>query len=418
MARISEDLKKIRKEMRLSKQDVFEKCRIPLETIESIEDGSIFSGQTRNITYLRSYFRSYAKAIGIRNEDIVTALDEHQADLYDGLLSNLYLTSKATPDVKKEDTPQSPSEKEKESKKSKKITPESQDKTIEDVEWEDSSIKKTRATSTSGYASSESRETTSPAIKSPPPPDLKQVDWAGKVKKAIYKPQKNRLLWVSLATVLALGLAIAFVYWYWLYQEENDITTAVPAPDVAEEVYTEPDPEHIPDDPEEATTVTEPEVVLTEEPSPTEEAIAEEEEEPEPVVSIEMKTFTSLSDTDTLHVYIYALHGNMEPVRVESDIFAQGENTVSLRPYWIEHREAMEFEFTDDIIIQGALSRMVLVVNGHVIQDFSDLYLDGPRIQLSRSFIEENEYLQTPSDSPFETIPAPAAIVDRPRFSN
>ena len=83
----------------------FEKTRIPLNIIDEIERGTIFTNRNHQLTYIRSYVRSYAKAIGIHEDDIVEALDQHQADRYEGLLAQKYLHSEPltdnVPDQKK-----------------------------------------------------------------------------------------------------------------------------------------------------------------------------------------------------------------------------------------------------------------------------------------------------------------------------
>lgn len=459
MSKLSQDLVAIRKFMRLNKQNVFEKCRVPMETIESIEDGSIFSGKTRNKTYLRSYLRTYAKAIGIKDDDIVKALDDQEENGYTGDLGEKYLpdtsgdTTKATSgksdssgSKSKSGDTSSQGKKEKKGvagktgqddtsktsadannttsgneKKSKIITPESQEKSIEDVEWEDQTLKKPFSTSTSDFASSESHGDVTPKKVSnlPKPPDLDSVDWATKVKDAVYRPQKNRLLWVIVAIILALALAMASVFWFWQY-ENGSMPVELPAGETSP--ITPADEPDITGDPE-----------ITDEPGITGDPVETETETPEtttPETSAispgegatqEEITRFVLAETgtdDTLHVIAYALHGNLEPIRVHSDVFgADEEQVTTLRPYWVEQREAMRFEFVDEIIFQGALSRLVLIFNGHIIDDFSNLHLEGPRISLTRDHIMENEELQTPATNPFSDIPAPLAVADRPRFT-
>lgn len=465
MPRISDDLVMIRKEMRLNKQNVYEKCRVPLETIYAIEDGTIFTGKTLNKTYLRSYFRTYAKAIGISDEDITRALDEHEEGRYEGSLADKYLPGEdtrmesetgeqptaedssnqtegsgtASETIETESGKDSSDETGKKAgqkdyksanrKKSKIITPESQEKTIEDVEWEDESLNKTPSTSTSDFASYESHDPDPIQTVLPEPPDVHSVDWATKVKQAIYRPQRNRLLWVIIAIILALALAIASVYWFW-QRQEDPLTMDVPAGEaipgapsdditISEDEFTteiSPDPAGAPDTV--AETQPEMEMILEE----SEDTGIESDEEADTsfydpaVITTRATDFTD--EEDTIDVFVYALHGNLEPIRVHSDLFVDNETeTTALRPYWVEHQEAMRFGFSDEIILQGTLSRMVLIVNGHIIEDFENLYMNGPRIHLTREFLADNERFHNPATSPFSEIPEPVAVVSRPTFS-
>ncbi len=449
MSQFFEDLVRIRKNKRLSKQDVFYKCRIPIETIESIEDGSILSGKMRNKTYVRSYFRTYAKAIGVSDEDVTTALDEHDAGLYNQGLLIQYLPEQAE-DVSgsaeqknkeadsagqaKENRTSQEKESEKKDKtkiekkegtanqKSKTITPETQEKTVRDVEWEDDSIKKIRSTSTTGFSSAESRskDATTPA-ELPDLPKLEGIDWASKVKQAVYRPQRNRLLWVILATLLALALALASIVWYWRSAEPDP--GAPPATEgriPAETVPpTQPDSDTQLQPTEEAPEATDPvppDVTAAEEP----EAVEETQPPPPPPTREEIAAQIAAFSTtgDTLYVHAYALLGNLEPIRVVSDIFAANDlQNTPPRPYWVEQYQAMRFDFLDEIILQGSLARMVLLFNGHVIEDFDPFFTDGSRIRITRDLLMENNLFYIAETDPFSEMPPPRRIVERPRFS-
>jgi len=98
MALLNEDLVSVREAAGLKPNDIFEKTRIPLNIIDEIERGTIFTNRNHQLTYIRSYVRSYAKAIGIHEDDIVEALDQHQADRYEGLLAQKYLHSEPLTD--------------------------------------------------------------------------------------------------------------------------------------------------------------------------------------------------------------------------------------------------------------------------------------------------------------------------------
>ncbi|MGM0737793.1 MAG: helix-turn-helix domain-containing protein [Bacteroidota bacterium] len=450
MATFFDDLVRIRKEKKLSRQDVYYTCRIPMEMIEAIEDGSIMSGKVRNKTYIRSYFRTYAKTLGISDEDIITALDEYDAGLYDHGLMHKYLPDQpddSTPAEKQSSAKPAKEKKKKESRetgdagnvkeqgaerkgKSKVITPESQEKTVDDVEWEDENIKKTRTTSTStspsDYDKEEKRDADAgSAVPAPEPTDVGGVDWASKVKKAVYRPQRNRLLWVILAILLALALALASIVWYW----QGYGTEPAPTPAVEQDVPAPTDPESVPEEVPQAglpadeadPSAVEPaqQDILTVDGSDIEDEVPPEEPPPPPtreeiLADIEAHYTTG----DTLYALAYALFGNLEPVRVQSDVFA-GEDLQDgpPRPYWVEQYQAMRFEFLDEIILQGSLARMVLIINGHIIDNFADFYIDGSRISITRERLIDNGTFEIAEEDPFTVLEVPRSVVDRPRFS-
>lgn len=460
MSNFYDDLVRIRKEKRLSRQDVFYKCRIPMETIEAIEDGSMLAGKVRNKTYMRGYFRTYAKAIGISDEDITTALDEHDAGLYNQGLLTKYLPAaaetegegkgddehgtrpaesgkekekekeKVEKEEKKTDKPDRPPDAASSDKtdktgksgskppgsgKSKIITPESQEKTAEDIDWEDKTLKKIRSTSTAEYSSAEEPAKKAPApVKLPDSPDVAGVDWASKVKQAVYRPQRNRLLWVILATLLALALALASIVWYWQSNEAEPGTS--PAVDRGASVAPSPDPDLQP-----APDATDPvaqDAITAEEPEVEEEVVPPVERTPLTREEIISQISAASTTGDTLFVYAYALHGNLEPIRVQSDIFGEGAlQNLASRPYWVEHYQAMQFDFLDEIVFQGNLARMVLVINGHVIEDFSNFFIDGSRISISRESLMDNGTFEIAETDPFTTLDPPRSLVERPRFS-
>lgn len=486
MPKISEDLVQIRKAKRLSRQDVYYKCRLPIETIEAIEDGSIFSGTTQNKTYLRSYFRTYAKAVGIKDADMVNALDEHEIGTYKESLYKVYLTgdgdsgdsagetgSENTKEQVDEDSESQQSEKET-PKKSKTITPESQEKTISDVEWEDKSLKKPLSTSTSISEPPSSGIPSPPAGGTTETPDLKNIDWASRVKSAVYKPQRNRLFWVILAILLALAIAAGSIYWFW--QPEEDPLTSILTAEQSDQTVEEPQnnaglqtdalQEQSESDAESGSTaetspsdqvenasgseaamepdapgqdvpqgggISDSDELSANEPSPTEtsnETVGEldmpvEEQGAENTVNgatdethISSVLISDSIEEDTLYIYAYALHGNLEPIRVHSDLFTAEDNgSLPLRPYWVEQGQLMRFDFTDEIIFQGTLSRMVLIFNGNLIEDFNQFYLDGTRVRLTRGALLDNNRFSEPESDIFENLPHPVSIVDRPRFS-
>src|SRR6056297_2691190 len=89
MASLGRDLAHIRKEQELSLEDIYETTKIPVRILRSIEDDSIFDDFENNATYIRSYVRSYAKALPIDEKQIIYALDKVAKNDYSGSLQSL-----------------------------------------------------------------------------------------------------------------------------------------------------------------------------------------------------------------------------------------------------------------------------------------------------------------------------------------
>ncbi|WP_372637157.1 helix-turn-helix domain-containing protein [Fodinibius sp.] len=86
MPSLGNDLAIIRKSREITLEEIHKSTKIPKTVLASIEDNSIFEGITSNPTYIRSYVRSYAKAISVDERDIVYALDKVEKDSYSGSL--------------------------------------------------------------------------------------------------------------------------------------------------------------------------------------------------------------------------------------------------------------------------------------------------------------------------------------------
>jgi len=83
---LGKDLAFVRKKQNLSLEDIQNEIKIPLSTLKSIEDGSIFTDSGETKTYIRSFVRSYAKVLGIPDSEIVQALNEMEDGTYTGSL--------------------------------------------------------------------------------------------------------------------------------------------------------------------------------------------------------------------------------------------------------------------------------------------------------------------------------------------
>nr|WP_027696777.1 cytoskeleton protein RodZ [Vibrio litoralis] len=69
-----EMLRQKREELGLTQKDIAERLRLKVSVIENIESNHFDSHHVA--TFIRGYFRSYAKAVGIKEKDILAALEE------------------------------------------------------------------------------------------------------------------------------------------------------------------------------------------------------------------------------------------------------------------------------------------------------------------------------------------------------
>ena len=125
---LSQDLEQIRIHQKLSREAVHSISKISVFIIECIEDGTIFE-DTTNVTYQRSYIRTYAKVLKIDDADVVQALDEHLAGIYNASLSQKYLSGEIIKDnvesltLEQNNTTEAPIELSQEVEKPKEQTP-------------------------------------------------------------------------------------------------------------------------------------------------------------------------------------------------------------------------------------------------------------------------------------------------------
>ena len=96
MPSLGKDLETIRKHLGLTIQDIQNATKLPLNTLRSIENDDIFEQQEENITYVRSFIRTYARNLKLDDELVTRALDQEEIGNYNHLLLNAY------PELKKE----------------------------------------------------------------------------------------------------------------------------------------------------------------------------------------------------------------------------------------------------------------------------------------------------------------------------
>ncbi len=362
MASLGNDLAAIRKELDMSIEDVHAATKIPPHVLQSIEDDSIFSDLSQNKTYIRSYVRSYAKALKIDDDLTVKALDQVEEGTYSGLLQKAsgdkprttFQYGRSTPDKEGQDDTAPP----------------------KDDMVHDHAPPEKKAESTP-----ETPPDTSEGV--PSPPSVNSVDWADMGKK--FTPlQKSSRVWVGVAVLAIVVVAIgAFIYL-------NNYRNGGPAED-----------NRTP----ETTTAVKPDSLQLNLGSPV-----EKQDDTTGVATQQ----PARELPDTLDMVIYAAYGKLEPVRVYSDVIG------SLNPYWIEQGDAVKFEFVNTIRLRGQYSRMVLMLNGHNIRNFLQRFMnpESGMLEISRSTFEgEEKWLNPPPDSLDLDVPPPNTISDRPIFN-
>ena len=446
----------------MSVQDVYEKTRISEENIRLIESGELYTRPDANKIYLRSFTRTYGKAVGVSDEDITTALDYMEADMYEGFLAEKYLGGKPAsakippkppfplnpglgkPQGKQPDDTRSRSKGRPgdaplfDSAGGMEIDDDDKPPTGSTGDADETGSSGTvqqagngagagskpdpdtgkSAEKTTGPASetspgSASKDTghtapgkTEPFEKSGPSSrqsDFKRtrhistrttsiftpvlpesetmstsddpadgsVDWAGVNKKLVSRNDGNGLL-IFLGLV---GILLIVVLVYLLGTSIGDGTDA--------DVATTPGPR-------------------LEQPLASDTLAAPLSPDPAQLAA---------ALPDTLILTIYAARGNLEPVRILSDLYN------IQRPYWVEAGRAMQFEFLQDIQVRGNLERMILMYDDRVITDFQEYDPENRVIRISRE-----QFLRDPTMRSFSTdvmpddLPDPVEIIERPRF--
>jgi hypothetical protein len=91
MSNLTKDLKACREQQKISLEDISRETRVPAGTFASIEDGTFFNNPAYTRTYIRSFTRMYARAIKMKEKDIIRALDEYEKGVYEDYLHRRYI---------------------------------------------------------------------------------------------------------------------------------------------------------------------------------------------------------------------------------------------------------------------------------------------------------------------------------------
>lgn len=360
MPSLGSDLKTIREHLGYTIEDVQKATKLPIQTLESIENGSIFHDSTEINTYIRSFVRTYGRALKLNEELLTRALDQEELGNYTHLLFEQF------PELREEEPP-------------------APEESTEEEEAEEKPKKKRKSpTFTFAGDESDTKPEKKPAKKqrkksssSAPAPGVRSIDWAG-VGKGYKKQRTQPPVWMISAGLIVILLiaAAVLISQFDLFGSEEELPVDVPTENL-----------------EEPNTGQNLSLDLSDE--------QPEEPEPEAVLS------------DTLFLTVYAAEGQLDPVRVWSDLKPR------IDPYWIDQGVAFNFEFTDSIRVSGNYSNMLLFLNGNRIEDFRQQFFNTEEsaVELTRSIFDSDPTWATPIpfDLP-EAVAEPDTVIRRPSF--
>lgn len=385
MASLGKDLAHIRKEQELSHEDIYEATKIPIKILKSIEDDSIFASFDDNATYIRSYVRSYAKALSIDEKQIVYALNKVEKNDYSGSLQSLF-----------QEKPERSFEFDDEGELADEESEDSGKRQGEDMIHDHSPEFQSDKTDRSEDSTDSPKSSPLPKAEHP---DVKSVDWADMGRR--FKPLKSvrPRTWIGISiTVLVIIAAGSFFYFYEADPASNEVANNPTTTTTQQEASSQ---EQV------STDSLELDIVLSSETDDT--------AEQQPATSIDDIPNEALSTLpDTLSIVLYAAYGRLEPVRVYTDIMDD------INPYWIEQGDALRFNFVNEMDIRGQSDNMVLLLNGHPIPNIRENFynLDSRMLEISRSFFEDDpQWLQPAPDSLEINAPPPSTIENRPTFN-
>lgn len=349
---LGKDLASIRKSKHLTLEDIQNAIKIPASTIRSIEDDTIFSKSNESKTYIRGFIRSYGRHLGIKDEKIIKALDAYEEGNYHG---DLLTDTESASEIRASfgETPAEDEETE--------MAPSSEDET--------SSIPEKPEESPTPSAPKKSKKIASP-------PDISSVNWADMGKK--FNPGvQSRKMWLIIISFILVSLISIAAYVY--FDEIVNLFESEPA-----EIINQEEPESAAD-----TTSTELPPPATQDTSGT--------------------SATSIENQDTLTVAVYAAYGILDPVRVTSDF------NWRTNPFWMEQGEAFYFDFRDSLLVRGRYNDLILMFNGHVIENPRQNYYQQEfnSIVITREILNQPKYLaEPPAQFPLD-VPPPDSIIYR-----
>lgn len=396
MPSLGKDLETIRKHLGLTIQDVQNATKLPLNTLKSIENDDIFEQQEENITYVRSFIRTYARNLKLDEELVTRALDQEEIGNYNHLLLSAFpelskeVESGKKPRSDAKDT--APGSEDTASKKpAEPEKPRNRPRFVADFPDEPETPEKPETTPSPGPVKgagtdtdkdtvSGSKEPVKPEI-TPPAQTLRQTNWADMGKKFSGAERKPPVWVIGAAVVIIAVLAGIFLLSRTgLFTSDTPSTGETSEAETGEGVQSNQDPEELVLD-------------LTDEQQQT-------GQNETPVLQ------------DTLYLTVYAANERLDPVRVWSDLKPR------IDPYWFEQGTALNFEFRDTIRIRGQYARMLLFMNGHLIENFRQQYFNDEQnaVEITRSIFTDPEWaVEVPIEVPANVAP-PDSVAFRPTF--
>lgn len=341
MPSLGKDLAAIRNKKGLSIEDVQQTTKVPQHILRSIEDDSIFTQIDQNTTYIRSYVRSYAKAVGVSEDDIVRALNQVESGNYNGSLGITTEVPEKTPDEEAKDTDEG--------------TTADRDDMVHDHSpefQEKKNKKKTFPSSKTGISSTSST--------------LSSVDWVDVGRKA-NPAQKRSRVWSGLLIIVLIVAILAAIFLLYNYYN-SDPSGEPPSRENSAAIQ--------PETPSDSLR----ELLVTSENTP---ATAD-------TTPVKQGTLS-----DTLAISVYAANGKLEPVRIYTDILGKQN------PYWVPQGDTIRFNFVNTVRVRAVnqYNRLQLLFNGHVIQNYYQQYYNAETsmVELDRSVFENNPQWRTPA---------------------
>lgn len=372
MTTIGKDLEKLRIAQGLTIEDIHYATKISVVILQSIENGTLFQDAEHTNTYVRSYVRSYGRALKIDDQLLIKALDQQETGNYNQLLLENYNSpikegrkGTFTLDTKPEE--QSPE---------KRVSPEGEaTSSTEAKKYSKTSgsadEKKTGTAGNSGEKPVESDVSTE-AMKPTRSIQEKDVNWADMGQK-FHPPKKRMAVWPFLAGILLLAILGVAAYFFY-QQSRQDSLSESNANGVGQAL---------------------------------ESSVQDFTVAPE-------TTNTEVQLNDILYITVYAAYGQLDPVRIWSDLKPR------LDPYWIEMGTAMVFEFENMIRIRGQYSNLLLFKNGHLISDpLANHFNEGENsIEITRDlFTDDSKWTLLVDFELPDNVAAPDTVMSRPIFN-
>lgn len=367
MPSIGKDLAKIRTSLGLTLQDIQATIKIPIATLENIENGTIFEDSVHGETYVRSFIRSYGRALKIDSEVMISGLNQQETGNYNHLLWNHFEASQ-------------------ESSSFKNFTFDDEEPLVEEpaeLNQNDHTEPTTKKVTKDEALADESlnKAVTEPKpLKNNPtlPISTENVNWADMGLK-FTETKKTTPVWLFVTLIL---IVVTFVIGYFVYSSDllnfsDSSVSNFETPNLTQESSSDLL------DLNESVGVN-----ITE--SPVDEEL-----------------------NDILYITVFAAYGRLEPVRIWSDIEPR------LDPYWVEQGVAMNFDFRDTVRIRGQYENMLLFKNGHAIDDVlvTNYNQQENYIELTRDYFSTDP--KWVSSQPFqlpEDVAEPDTVMLRPTF--